>query len=68
MVDENNLFALLVTASNTADAIANDASQTKGDRDAAARIREALKAWKGAAFNFCDWKPGGTATTGASKA
>lgn len=57
MVDENNLFALIVSATNTADAIANDARQTASDREAARRIREAMKVWKGTAFNFREWKP-----------
>ncbi|MFV8595074.1 hypothetical protein [Ralstonia pseudosolanacearum] len=68
MVDEHNLFALIVAASNTADAIANDLRQTASDRDAAGRIREALKVWRGASFNFRDWQPAAPATTGATTA
>ncbi|URF05267.1 hypothetical protein [Cupriavidus campinensis] len=58
MVDENNLFALIVSATNTADAIANDARQTASDREVARRIRDAIKVWKGTAFNFREWHPG----------
>lgn len=68
MVDENNLFALVAAASNTADKIANDIRQTAGDRDAAGRIRDGMKAFKAATFAFRDWTPAAkpTATTGAS--
>ncbi|HDR9161789.1 TPA: hypothetical protein QDB28_002157 [Burkholderia vietnamiensis] len=71
MVDEKNLFALISAAFNTADEIASDTRQTAGDRDAAGRIRDGLKAFRSAAFRFRDWTPAPSSahtTTGANAA
>lgn len=64
-IDSQDVFALIVGAISTADAIAKDTNLTAADRDAAGRIREALKVWKSPAFRLRDWRPAAqkTATT-----
>ncbi|CAJ3409171.1 Uncharacterised protein [Burkholderia pseudomallei] len=56
-VDPNNLFALLTTAIGTADAISQDTRQSLDSRDGAGRLRDALRSWKGLAFNYREWTP-----------
>lgn len=64
-IDSQDVFALIVGAISTADAIARDPRLTAADRDAAGRIRDALRAWKSPAFRLRDWRPAAqkTATT-----
>lgn len=56
-IDANNVFALVAQAAATADAIANDSRQTATDRAVAGCLRDAMKAWRGASFQFKDWQP-----------
>ncbi len=62
-ISSNNLFALVIQAAATADAIASDTRQATADRATAARIRDAVKAFKGQAYVFRDWTPATTAAT-----
>lgn len=65
-IDGNNLFALIVQAAATADAIASDTRQSAADRASAARIRDAAKAFKGQAFPFRQWVPVAVSSPGAN--
>ncbi|EHP42306.1 hypothetical protein OR16_15294 [Cupriavidus basilensis OR16] len=61
-MNDQDLFSQLVSAISTADKIAADTRLAAKDRDTAGRIREALKVWKGAAFQFKDYQPAVEAT------
>ena len=67
-MNDLDLFAQLVNAINKADAISQDTRLSAQDRDAAARIRNGLTAFKSASFQFRDWQPSSTKTTGAATA
>lgn len=70
-VDPNNVFALIAAAMATADAISQDTRQSLDRRDGAGRLRDALRSWKGLAFEYRDWTPAASrvpATTGANAA
>ncbi|CAJ0682347.1 hypothetical protein [Ralstonia mannitolilytica] len=56
-IDPTNVFALLSTGISTADAISQDARLPAADCAAAARLRDALRAWKAVAYAFRDWQP-----------
>ncbi|MDN7545452.1 hypothetical protein [Burkholderia cenocepacia] len=69
-IDPNNVFALIAAAMATADVINQDTRQPVDSRDGAGRLRDALRSWKGLAFEYRDWKPAAStasATTGVSK-
>ncbi|MPV66397.1 hypothetical protein [Burkholderia sp. BE17] len=69
-VDPNNVFALIAAAMATADAINQDTRQPLDSRDGAGRLRDALRSWRGVAFDLRGWTPAtptASATTGVSK-
>ncbi|WP_155755009.1 hypothetical protein [Burkholderia pseudomultivorans] len=65
-VDPNNVFALIAAAMATADAISQDGRQSLDSRDGAGRLRDALRSWRGVAFELRDWTPAASRAPGTT--